>query len=341
MALMIDAQLRGFDLNEVPAQARRLETLGFDAAWTFEAAQDPFLPLAVAAPATDRLALGTNIAVAFARSPFSMAGTAWDIQRASGGRLHLGLGTQVRAHVERRYSMPFDHPAARVTDYIRCLRAIFDTFQNDTRPDYQGPFYQFRLINPFFNPGPIDCPDIPIYLAGVNPRMCRAAGEVADGFHVHPMHSVSYINEVVKPFIDEGARTRNLSVGDIVLQTMVWLVTGDSQAEMDAAFEQVRRDISFYGSTPNYRRVLEHHGLPELGKRLSGLMRQGAFDEMAALVPDSLVEKIAIIGRTDEIGARLRERYDGVVDRVAPYRPIPEGDPVERWQAFTAAVRGE
>ena len=154
------------------------------------------------------------------------------------------------------------------------------------------------------------------------------------------MHSVSYLNEVVKPAIGEGAKTRGLGVDDLDLQTMVWLVTGDSQAEMDAAFEQVRRDISFYGSTPNYRRMLEHHGLADLGKTLSGLVRQGAFDEMAALVPDSLVEDIAIIGKPGELGDRLRSRYDGLVDRVAPYRPIPDGDQAERWQAFTSAVRG-
>ncbi len=340
MVLKIDAQLRGFDLTHVPAQAQRLEELGFDAAWTFEAAQDPFLPLAVAATATKKLELGTNIAVAFARSPFSMAGTAWDIQRASCGRLHLGLGTQVRAHVERRFSMPFDQPAARVTDYIRCMRAIFDTFQTDARPDYEGPFYQFRLMNPFFNPGPIDYPHIPIYLAGVNPRMCRAAGEVADGFHIHPMHSVSYLSKVIKPAINEGARTRGLHVDDLDLQTMVWLVTGDSQAEMDAAFEQVRRDISFYASTPNYRRMLEHHDLADLGKTLSGLVRQGSFDEMAALVPDNLIEEIAVIGKPEELGERLRSRYDGLVDRVAPYHPIPDSDPAQRWQTFTAVVRG-
>jgi len=340
MGLKIDAQMRGVDLNRVPAQARRLEDLGFDAAWTFEAAQDPFLPLAVAATATERLELGTNIAVAFARSPFSMAGAAWDIQRASRGRLHLGLGTQVRAHVERRFSMPFDRPAARIADYIRCLRAIFDTFQTDARPQYEGPFYRFQLMNPFFNPGPIDHPHIPIYLAGVNPRMCRAAGEAADGFHIHPMHSVSYLEEIIVPAIDEGARTRGKTAADLDLQTMVWIVPGDSQAEMAAAFEQVRRDIAFYGSTPNYRRVLEHHGLADLGRTLSGLMRRGALDAMAAPIPDSLVERMAVIGKPDEIGEKLRSRYDGRVARVAPYRPIPDTDPAERWRAFTSAVRG-
>ena len=340
MPLKIDAQLRGSDLLDTPGQAKRLEALGFDAVWTFEAAQDPFLPLALAATATETLEFGTNIAVAFARSPFSMASVAWDIQRASAGRLHLGLGTQVRAHVERRFSMPFDRPAARIADYVRCLRAIFETFQTDARPDYRGPFYQFRLMNPFFNPGPIEHPGIPIYLAGVNPRMCRTAGEVADGFHVHPMHSVSYLNEVVKPALDAGARTRGLTVGDIDIQTMVWLVTGDTQEEMDKAFEEVRRDLSFYGSTPNYRLVLDHHGLSGLGEKLSALVRQGDFDGMAKAVPDGLVEEVAIIGKPDEIGAKLRERYEGRLARVAPYRPIPDGDPDGRWRAFTAAVKG-
>jgi len=183
--MQLDTQMTDVPLRDVAPTAQRFEQLGFDGVWTFEAAHDPFLPLALTAAATARLEIGTNVAIAFGRSPFATALVAWDLQRASGGRFHLGLGTQVRAHVERRYSMPFEHPAARITDYVRCVRAIWNTFQNGTRPDYEGRFYQFRLINDFFNAGPIDQPDIPVYLAGVNPRMCRAAGEVADGFHIH------------------------------------------------------------------------------------------------------------------------------------------------------------
>ena len=339
--LKIDTQLRGFDLRTLGDVARRIETMGFDAVWTFEAAQDPFLPLLAAANATERLEIGTNVVVAFARSPFVTAQSAWDLQKASRGRFHLGLGTQVRAHVERRFSMPFDHPAARVTDYIRCVRAIWDSFQNGTRPDYEGPFYRYKLLNPFFDPGPIDHPDIPIYLAGVNPLMCKAAGEVADGFHAHPMHTIGYLNEVVKPAIEEGARTRGKTIDDIVIQTMVWVVTGGDQAAMDTALEGVRREIAFYGSTPNYRPVLEHLGHADLGKELSKMMRAGELDAMPAKVPDSVLDKVAVVAaRPADAAADIAARYRGVLQRVTPYAPIPEGDPVEKWQAFTAGVKG-
>jgi probable F420-dependent oxidoreductase len=154
----LDTQMQASTFSAIIREAQRLERMGFDCVWTFEAAHDPFLPLALSASATTRLHIGTNIAVAFGRSPFAMAQVAWDLQKASQGRFHLGIGTQVRAHVERRFSMPFDHPAARVTDYIHCMRAIWDTFQNGTRPRYEGPFYRFKLINPFFNPGPMAHP---------------------------------------------------------------------------------------------------------------------------------------------------------------------------------------
>ena len=175
--MYLDAPLRNLPLADVADEARRLERMGFGALWSFETSRDPFLPLLQVALATERLRMGTNIAVAFARTPFSMAMAAWDLQRASGGRLFLGLGTQVRAHVERRFSAQFDHPAARVTDYICCLRAIWETFQTGAKPDYEGPFYRFKLMNEMFTGGPIDRPHIPVFLAGVNPRMARAAGE--------------------------------------------------------------------------------------------------------------------------------------------------------------------
>ena len=215
--MKIDALMPAKSVSEVVASAQEFDRMGFDCVWTFEAAHDAFIPLSHAAAATTNLEVGTNIAVAFARTPFAMAQIAWDMQRDSGGRFHLGLGTQVRAHVERRFSADFDHPAARVTDYIRCVRAIWDTFQNGTKPGYEGQFYRFKLINEFFAPGPLENPNIPIYLAGVNPRMCRSAGEVADGFHVHPMHTAAYLKDVVRPALDEGARTRGASVDDLSL----------------------------------------------------------------------------------------------------------------------------
>ena len=337
--MFIDTQMRDFAFGNIAEEAGRFERMGFDCVWTFEAAHDPFLPLALTAAATTTLGIGTNIAVGFARSPFAMAQVAWDLQKGSNGRFHLGIGTQVRAHVERRMSMPFDRPAARVIDYIRCIRAIWDTFQNDARPDYTGEFYRFHLINPFFNPGPIEHPDIPIYLAGVNPRMCRAGGEVADGFHVHPMHSVSYLKEILRPAIDEGARTRGKSVDDLVLYAPVFAITGDTQAERDASEAEIRRQIAFYASTPNYRILLEHHGFESLGKELSALMRKGELDSMPALVPDALFEEIAVVASPSELPKVLRQRYEGVLDRVSLYFPLAESADESEWKGFVDSFR--
>jgi probable F420-dependent oxidoreductase len=310
--MFIDTQMRDIDLRDAGDFAKQLEDVGFDAVWTFEARQDPFLPLIACANATERLEIGTNIAVALARSPFVTAQVAWDLQQASRGRFHLGLGTQVKAHVVRRFSMPFDHPAARITDYIRCVRAIWETFQNDTPANYEGPFYQYQLITPQLNPGPIEQPDIPIYLAGVNPRMCRAAGEVADGFHVHPMHTIDYLKEVVRPALDEGAKMRGMGVDDLKIQTMCWIIASDDQVEIDDKIAQVRQEIAFYGSTPNYRRLLEFHDYGALGKELSHKMRNGQYDEMPAMVPDALVDMMTVVAKPAAAGAAVRQRYEGL-----------------------------
>ena len=334
--MKIDTLMDALRPEMIADKARLLEDTGYDCVWTFEAAHDPYIPLAYTAAATTRLQIGTNIAVAFARTPFSTAQTAWDLQNFSDGRFHLGLGTQVRAHVERRFSAQFEHPAARITDFVRCVRAIWDTFQNDTRPEYEGPFYHFKLMNPFFTPGPIKHPHIPIYLAGVNPRMCRAAGEVADGFHVHPMHSAGFLKEVVKPALNEGARSRGKTVEDMELYAPVLVITGDNQAETDAMAQAVRRQIAFYASTPNYRSLLEFHGYGDLGKRLSALMREGDMDAMPALIPDALIEEIATIAPPGELGARLRERYEGVIDRLALYQSMAGQEDPGRWRALVA-----
>ena len=337
--MKLDTQVRSFAFDAAAQDAQLFERMGFDCVWTFEAAHDPFLPLAMSAAATENLHIGTNISVAFGRSPFAMAQTAWDLQKGSNGRFHLGLGTQVRAHIERRFSMPFDHPAARVTDYIRCVRAIWDNFQNGTRPSYEGEFYQFKLMNPFFNPGPIEHPHIPIYLAGVNPRMCRAAGEVADGFHVHPMHTVSYLKEVVRPALSEGANLGGRNVDKIELYSPVFAVSGHTQAETDATEAEVRRQISFYASTPNYRVLLEHHGFDGLGQQLSDLMRKGDLEAMPKLVPDALLEEVAIVASPEQLPVKLRQRYEGVLDRVSLYFPLPTEATEQEWKSFVGAFR--
>ena len=330
--MKIDTLLPATSVADSAAKAAQYEQMGFDGVWTFEAAHDAFLPLSHAAVATKTLEVGTNIAVAFARTPFSMAQISWDMQKNSGGRFHLGLGTQVRAHIERRFSAEFDHPAARVTDYIRCLRAIWQCFQNGSKPDYEGEFYKFKLMNQFFDPGPIDNPEIPIYLAGVNPRMCRAAGEVADGFHVHPMHTASYLAEVVRPAINEGAKLRDASVDDMTLYSPVFVITGNNQKEMDELEKTVRQQISFYATTPSYGAVLNHHGYGDLGKKLAGMMREGKMDEMGQAIPEDFLEQVAIIAPPGEIGQRMRERYDGVLDRVSLYMTMGGDAEFSDWE---------
>jgi probable F420-dependent oxidoreductase len=337
--MKLDTLLRSFDLRRVGDLARRYEEMGFDAVWSVEAGHDPFLPLAHVAAATETIRLGTNVAVAFARSPMSMAQVTWDLQRESRGRLLLGLGTQVRAHVERRYSMPFEHPAARITDYIRCLHAIWHAFQTGEKPDYRGRFYQFTLMNPVFNPGPIDAPEIPIHLAGVNARICRAAGEVADGFHVHPMHTPGYLREVVVPAINDGARTRGKTVADLELYSPVFVVTGDTTAERDQAEQIVRQQISFYASTPSYRALLAFHGFEEVGIELSALARCGEWFKMPKRVPDALVELIAVVAKPSELARALRQRYDGVLDRISLYFPFLAEESPTDWKAFLDAFR--
>jgi len=336
--MKIDSLLAAALPGDVAQRAQALERDGFDCAWTFEAAHDAFFPLAYAAQATTRLEIGTNIAVAFARTPFSTAQIAWDLQRNSQGRFRLGLGTQVRQHVERRFSASFEHPAARVTDYIRCVRAIWNTFQTGARPDYQGPYYQFRLINDFFNPGPIERPDIPIYLAGVNPRMCRAAGEVADGFHVHPVHSVTYLREVVRPALDAGAKTRGKSVADLELYSPVFVVTGETEAQRASMEAAVRRQIAFYASTPSYAAVLDFHGHGALGKQLGQLMREGRLDEMGPMLPDALLDEIVVFASPAELGARLRARYEGVLDRISLYSTLGGEGGFTQWRALVSAI---
>ena len=329
-------------LCEARAQATRIERMGFDAIWSFETRHDPFFPLLEAALATERLRIGTNIAVAFARTPFSMAMSAWDLQTVSRGRLLLGLGTQVRPHVERRFSTRFDHPAARIVDYIDCLRAIWNTFQTGARPGYEGRFYRFTLINDFFNPGPIDHPEIPVYLAGVNPRMAAAAGEAADGFSVHPMHSPEYLREVIRPALAEGSRKRGRTAEGIALLASCFAVRGATESERLRSELEVRRQIAFYASTPGYRSFLEFHGEIDAGKQLSTLMREGRFEEMPRLVSDALLSAVAISEADGGLARSLRTRYAGnLVQRVALYDGVPPDADEQEWRTFVRSITSD
>ena len=331
----------GKHLRGITGVSSAAESLGFSGLWTSETKHDSFLPLAVAAGATESLSLGNSVAIAFSRSPMVTAQLAWDLQDVSGGRFILGLGTQVKAHITRRFSMPWDKPASRLADYIRALRAIWGSFQTEGKLEYEGEFYKHTLMTPFFNPGPIEHPEIPIYIAGVNTRLARLAGSLCDGFHVHPFHTPEYVRRVVKPAVEEGAAGEGREAREIELATSVFVITGESEGAREEQREKMRAQAAFYASTPTYRTVLDVHGWGEVGDGLGGLAREGKWDEMPKLVTDEMLHTLAVEAPPDEVGPALKERYEGLVDRVALYLPFVPGERDGFWRAAIEAVHDE
>ena len=317
--MRLDAFITALDLGDAAEYAQRCEQDGYHGLWITETQVDPLLPLAVAATATKALRLGTGITVALARSPMVTAMDAWAIQKASDGRLDLGLGTQVKAHIERRFSMPYDHPARRIKEYVAALRHIWGAFQGEHRLSFKGDFYSFDLMSPFFDPGPIAHPKIPIYLAAVNDGMFRAAGAVADGIEAHPFSTPAYLREVALAAVDAGLERSGRTRADITIACPVFtLVEASPTYAADA--EYVRGQVAFYASTPTYRAVLTHHGWDAVGEELSGLARAGKFNELAAHVSEEMLDAFVTRARTyTELAERLRERYGGVLDRVGLY----------------------
>ncbi len=323
-------------LGDVPALAREIEALGFAGLWTTETRHDPFLPLTLAASATRRIALGTAIAVAFPRSPMVTAYTAWDLAAQSAGRFRLGLGTQIKAHIRRRFSATWGQPVARLRDYVQALRVIWAAWQAGTPLDYRGEFYQHTLMTPFFAPPAIEHPHIPIYLAGVNPGLCRLAGELADGFHVHPFHTTAYLRQQILPAIEAGAAGAGRSRQDVSLHCAVFVVTGENEAEMQAAAQAVRQQIAFYASTYSYRAVLAEHGWEDLGDALALMAREGRWAEMAASVSDAMLEEFAVVAPVGELAEQVKARYDGLLDRVGYYHPFVPGERELMWRRALA-----
>lgn len=307
------------NLNVAAAIARQVEAYGFSGLWTSETAHNPFLPLTHAAAATERIDLGTAIAVAFPRSPMITAQIAWDLAAQSNGRFILGLGTQVRPHIEKRFSTSWTAPAPRLREYVESLRAIWDTFQTGAPLRYRGDHYTFRLMTPFFNPGAIEHPDIPIYIAAVNDQLCRLAGEICQGLHVHPFHTVRYLREVVIPNVERGAQAAGRTRTDVALSCAIFVCTGKDAAETAENTAAVRTQIAFYASTPSYRPVMELHGWGDLAEQLSGLARHGKWAEMGALIGDDVLQAFAVIAPPDELAHAVKARYDGLLDRVGYY----------------------
>lgn len=330
--MKFDASLWVDDLRLAAETARAAEDLGFDALWTSDVAHNPLFPLVLAAEHTKRIHLGTAILVAFARSPMDVAYQAWDLAKLSNGRFLLGLGTQVSAHIERRFGMTWRAPAdVHLREYIAALRAIWQSWQTGERLNHRGDFYKLTLMTPFFNPGPIDHPQIPIYTAGVNERMCRLAGEVSDGFHAHPFHTRRYLQEVVIPAIEEGARRAGRSRADVQVSSAIFVATGADQTQFDASLAAVRQQVSFYASTPDYAAVMDLHGWSGVREELSALAARKEWAAMPGLIIDEMVDQFAIVCPPQQLAARIRQKYSGVLDRVTLYVPF---DPKQRalWQ---------
>jgi probable F420-dependent oxidoreductase len=332
--LYFDAALAATSLKQVPALAEAAERAGIAAVWTTETQHNPFLPLPLVAEHSTRLKFGTGVAIGFARSPLTLAHMAWDLSAQSGGRFMLGLGTQVRAHIERRFGADWpESPVGKLRELVLAIRAIWHAWQTGERLNFRGEHFKLTLMTPFFSPGPIEQPHVPIFIAGVNTGLARLAGEICDGFHVHPYHTPAYLRQVVRPAIALGAAKAGRSLADVQMAGSVFVVTDPSERNT------VRQQLSFYASTPSYRPVMAHHGWESTAENLSALAARGEWGAMPALIDDEMLETFAVSAPLAKLAAPLRERYAGLLDRVALYRPFDEREP-EAWRRLATEVMG-
>lgn len=328
----------GFSLSLAAQEARTAESMGYDGLWVPEISRDPFLPLAIAAEHTSSIDIGTSIAVAFARTPMTLASTAYDLNQFSGGRFILGLGSQIKPHIEKRFSMQWSKPAARMREFILAMRAIWDSWMNGADLEFRGEFYTHTLMTPFFNPGPHEHGLPRVFLAAVGPLMTRVAGETCDGYFCHGFTTERYLREVTVPALEEGRAAVGLTMDGFEICGPSFVVTGNDEAELEAAKVGTRQQIAFYGSTPAYRPVLELHGWGDLQPELNALSKRGEWERMGELISDEVLETFAVVGEPEEIGPELKRRYADVISRISFYAPYTS-DP-QRWQKVAADLRG-
>jgi probable F420-dependent oxidoreductase len=323
--------------SEVGPRARELEELGYDGLLTAETGHDPFLPLALAAEHTERIELGTGIAVAFARTPMVLAYTANDLQQMSQGRFILGLGSQIKPHIEKRFSMQWSHPARRMREYILALRAIWGAWNDGGRLAFEGEFYRHTLMTPFFSPPPHPFGAPKVFLAAVGEKMTEVAGEVADGVIIHGFTTERYVKEVTVPALERGLKKAGRDRASFEISGPLFVVTGTNEQELADAERGTKQQIAFYGSTPAYRPVLELHGWGDLQTELNALSKQGEWAKMGDLIDDEILRTFAVVAEPEGVGAELKRRYAGVVDRCSFYAPY-RSDP-QRWQAVIADLK--
>lgn len=323
--MKVDYTLSSNALAGVVGEATRAESLGYDGISTGETSYDPFFRLVLAAEHSERLTLSTSVLIAFPRSPMVTAYEAWDLQEFSKGRLLLGLGTQIKAHMERRFSVKWDSPGPRLREYIAALRHIWHCWQNETELSFTGDFYNFSLMNPLFRPGPIEHPEIPVYVSALNPYNLRLAGEVCDGLRMHSFNTPMYARKVIIPQVAAGLSTAGRTFDDFDLVGQGFYISGTDEEEIEAQRPAVRRRISFYGSTPAYRSVMEIHGWVEEAIEMHSLSKEGKWDQMADLVTDEMFDTFVTVGTYEKIAERFIERWGSTINHVS-FNPLPQAD---------------
>jgi probable F420-dependent oxidoreductase len=334
--MLLDAQLeRG--VATAAADAQRAERAGFTGVWAAEVTRDPMLTLAAASTSTTHVTLGSNVVLAFARNPMSVAQQAWDLAQATEGRFLLGLATQVKPHITRRYSMPFTDPVDRMRDFVLAVRHIHEVFMGQHPMDYRGSHYSHTLLHPMFNPGPIDWPRVPIGLGGVGPRLTALAGELADFYMPHAFTNIAYQQRVTIPALESGLARAGRRRDDIWTFGYLLLAVGDTDEEQDAAAARIRGQIAFYASSPMYREVLDAIGCADMQPDLERLVKQRRWGELGGLIDDDVLGHFALRGTLEELPARIRARYGAYYDRAVPYLPLDHID-LDRLRQFTAAV---
>lgn len=317
----------GWELDKVGAQARELEEMGYSGIMTAETSHDPFFPLLVAAQNTSKIDLMTSIAVAFSRSPMTLANIGHDLNAASKGRFVLGIGSQIRAHITKRFSMPWSHPAARMREFILAMRAIWATWHEGKPLEFAGEFYTHTLMTPFFTPTDNEYGAPRVFLAAVGPLMTEVAGEVADGVIIHAFTTEKYLRETTLPALERGFAKAGKSRSDFEISYPVFVVTGKNAQEIEEAKLNTRRQIAFYGSTPAYRPVLDSIGVGELQTELNRMSKQGRWQEMGELITEEILQAFAVVGEPRSIPGQIRARYGDIIDRTsAAYANIPKED---------------
>jgi probable F420-dependent oxidoreductase len=337
--MKVDATLMG-SITDAAGKAAQLEAAGYSGAWTAETSHDPFLPLAAATTSTTEIELGTSIAVAFARNPMLLANIGWDLQTMSQGRFVLGLGSQIKPHITKRFSMEWSRPAARMREMIQAIRAIWDTWENGTALEFRGEFYRHTLMTPFFTPPASELGDfgLPrIFLAGVGELMTEVAGEVCDGFFCHGFTTEKYLREVTLPALERGRAKVGKTMDGFDIVGPSFVVTGTDDQQMEQAAAGTRQQIAFYGSTPAYKGVLDIHGWGGLQEELNGLSKQGEWVKMGTLIDDEILNTFAVVGPPENVAPELGRRYADVISRISFYAPY-ESD-AEQWRAVVDGIK--